>query len=143
MSCPLSNTKILSIVVEGVLPAKTGVANKKINTFSGGMKRKVNLAIGLIHSPSILFLDEPTAGLDPIGAAAFDGLIRELTKSLGITVFLVTHDLDTLVRVCDRVAVLGDKKLLIAAPLKDVMKFDHPWVQEYFGGPRARAAGIE
>ena len=110
---------------------------------SGGMRKRAALARALALDPKILFLDEPTAGLDPIGAAAFDGLIRELTKSLGITVFLVTHDLDTLVRVCDRVAVIGDKKVLIAAPLKDVMKFDHPWVQEYFGGPRARAAGIE
>jgi len=110
---------------------------------SGGMRKRAALARALALDPKILFLDEPTAGLDPIGAAAFDGLIRELTKSLGITVFLVTHDLDTLVRVCDRVAVIGDKKVLIAAPLKDVMKFDHPWVQEYFGGPRARAAGID
>ncbi|PCI60130.1 MAG: ABC transporter ATP-binding protein [Kordiimonadales bacterium] len=109
---------------------------------SGGMRKRAALARALALDPKILFLDEPTAGLDPIGAAAFDGLIRELTKSLGITVFLVTHDLDTLVRVCDRVAVLGDKKMLTVAPLKDVMKFDHPWIQDYFGGPRARAAGI-
>lgn len=110
---------------------------------SPGMRKRAALARALALDPKILFLDEPTAGLDPISAAAFDNLIRELTKSLGITVFLVTHDLDTLVRVCDRVAVLGDKKMLIAAPLQDVMKFDHPWVQEYFGGPRARAAGME
>ncbi len=107
---------------------------------SGGMRKRAALARALALDPEILFLDEPTAGLDPIGAAAFDGLIKDLTKSLGITVFLVTHDLDTLYRVCDRVAVLGDKKLLIVAPLEDVTKFDHPWVQEYFGGPRGRAA---
>jgi len=109
---------------------------------SGGMRKRAALARALALDPKILFLDEPTAGLDPIGAAAFDSLIRELTKSLGITVFLVTHDLDTLFRVCDRVAVLGDKKMLVTAPLEEVVKFDHPWVQEYFGGPRARAAGI-
>jgi phospholipid/cholesterol/gamma-HCH transport system ATP-binding protein len=110
---------------------------------SGGMRKRAALARALALDPKILFLDEPTAGLDPIGAAAFDELIRELTKSLGITVFLVTHDLDTLHRVCDRVAVLGDKKMLITAPLPDVIKFKHPWVQDYFSGPRARAAGIE
>lgn len=109
---------------------------------SGGMRKRAALARALALDPKILFLDEPTAGLDPIGAAGFDQLIRELTKSLGITVFLVTHDLDTLYRVCDRVAVLGDKKLLITAPLDEVVAFDHPWVKEYFGGPRARAAGI-
>lgn len=109
---------------------------------SGGMRKRAALARALALDPKILFLDEPTAGLDPIGAAAFDGLIRELTKSLGITVFLVTHDLDTLYRVCDRVAVLGDKKLLVTAPLDEVVTFDHPWIKEYFGGPRARAAGI-
>lgn len=109
---------------------------------SGGMRKRAALARALALDPKILFLDEPTAGLDPIGAAGFDQLIRELTKSLGITVFLVTHDLDTLYRVCDRVAVLGDKKLLVTAPLDEVVAFDHPWVKEYFGGPRARAAGI-
>jgi len=110
---------------------------------SGGMRKRAALARALALDPKILFLDEPTAGLDPIGAAAFDQLIRELTKSLGITVFLVTHDLDTLVRVCDRVAVLGDRRMLITSPLEEVMKFDHPWVREYFGGPRARAAGVK
>ena len=110
---------------------------------SGGMRKRAALARSLALDPDILFLDEPTAGLDPIGAAAFDGLVKELSKSLGLTVFLVTHDLDTLVRVCDRVAVLGDGKILINAPLTEVRKFDHPWVQEYFGGPRGRAAGVK
>ncbi len=110
---------------------------------SGGMRKRAALARSLALDPEVLFLDEPTAGLDPIGAAAFDELIRDLSKSLGLTVFLVTHDLDTLVRVCDRIAVLGDKKMLITAPLEEVRNFDHPWVQEYFGGPRARAAGVE
>ena len=109
---------------------------------SGGMRKRAALARSLALDPHILFLDEPTAGLDPIGAAAFDGLVKDLSRSLGLTVFLVTHDLDTLFRVCDRVAVLGDRHILVNEPLKDVVKFDHPWVKEYFGGPRARAAGI-
>ena len=107
---------------------------------SGGMRKRAALARALALDPDILFLDEPTAGLDPIGAAAFDGLVKELSRSLGLTVFLVTHDLDTLVTVCDRIAVLGEKRILINAPLDDVMVFDHPWVQNYFNGPRARAA---
>lgn len=110
---------------------------------SGGMRKRAALARSLALDPHVLFLDEPTAGLDPIGAAAFDGLVKDLSKSLGLTVFLVTHDLDTLFRVCDRVAVLGDKRILINAPLEEVIHFDHPWVKEYFGGPRARAAGID
>ncbi|NVJ68749.1 MAG: ABC transporter ATP-binding protein [Alphaproteobacteria bacterium] len=116
-------------------------AAKFPSDLSGGMRKRAALARSLVLDPDLLFLDEPTAGLDPIGAAAFDGLVKELSKSLGLTVFLVTHDLDTLVRVCDRIAVLGDQKILINAPLKEVMAFDHPWVREYFHGPRARAAG--
>ncbi|MDN5568102.1 MAG: ABC transporter ATP-binding protein, partial [Paracoccus sp. (in: a-proteobacteria)] len=88
----------------------------------------------------IVFLDEPTAGLDPIGAAAFDILIKQLQAALGLTVFLVTHDLDSLYAICDRVAVLADKKVLAVGTMHDMLKVDHPWVQEYFHGPRARAA---
>lgn len=120
-----------------------GDAGKKFpSDLSGGMRKRAALARSLALDPKILFLDEPTAGLDPIGASAFDGLVQELSRSLGLTVFLVTHDLDTLFRVCDRVAVLGDQKILINAPLTEVVKFKHHWVQEYFGGPRARAAGL-
>jgi phospholipid/cholesterol/gamma-HCH transport system ATP-binding protein len=107
---------------------------------SGGMRKRAALARALALDPALLFLDEPTAGLDPIGAAAFDELIRSLQKSLGLTVFLITHDLDTLYAICDRVAVLADRKLLVNAPLREVERFDHPWVQEYFHGPRGRAA---
>ena len=107
---------------------------------SGGMRKRAALARALALDPALLFLDEPTAGLDPIGAAAFDELIRQLQQSLGLTVFLITHDLDTLYAICDRVAVLADKRVLINAPLAEVEKFDHPWVQEYFHGPRGRAA---
>ena len=107
---------------------------------SGGMRKRAGIARALALDPALLFLDEPTAGLDPIGAAAFDDLIRTLQKALGLTVFLITHDLDTLYSICDRVAVLADRRVLVAAPLPEVERFDHPWVQEYFHGPRGRAA---
>jgi len=107
---------------------------------SGGMRKRAGIARALALDPALLFLDEPTAGLDPIGAAAFDQLIRGLQQTLGLTVFLITHDLDTLYTICDRVAVLADRRVLINAPLEEVAKFDHPWVQEYFHGPRGRAA---
>ena len=101
---------------------------------------RAGIARALALDPALLFLDEPTAGLDPIGAAAFDELIGTLQEALGLTVFLITHDLDTLYAICDRVAVLADRRVLVAAPLPEVEKFDHPWVQEYFHGPRGRAA---
>jgi phospholipid/cholesterol/gamma-HCH transport system ATP-binding protein len=104
------------------------------------MRKRAGLARALALDPPLLFLDEPTAGLDPIGAAAFDELIQTLQKALGLTVFLITHDLDTLYRICDRVAVLADRKVVVNAPLAEVERLDHPWVQEYFHGPRARAA---
>jgi phospholipid/cholesterol/gamma-HCH transport system ATP-binding protein len=107
---------------------------------SGGMRKRAALARALALDPALLFLDEPTAGLDPIGAAAFDELIKGLQKALGLTVFLITHDLDTLYAICDRVAVLADRKVLVNAPLSEVERFEHPWVQEYFHGPRGRAA---
>ncbi|MEO6172020.1 MAG: ATP-binding cassette domain-containing protein, partial [Arenimonas sp.] len=115
-------------------------AEKYPSQLSGGMRKRAGIARALALDPALLFLDEPTAGLDPIGAAAFDQLIRTLQQALGLTVFLITHDLDTLYTICDRVAVLADKKVLINAPISEVEKFDHPWVQEYFHGPRGRAA---
>lgn len=136
----MDDLAISKVTMAGLPPE---AACKFPSELSGGMRKRAALARALALDPKILFLDEPTAGLDPIGAAKFDGLVAELCKSLGLTVFLVTHDLDTLVRVCDRVAVIGDKKVLINAPLEEVVKFDHPWVQEYFGGPRARAVGIK
>ena len=108
---------------------------------SGGMKKRAGLARALALDPQLLFLDEPTAGLDPIGANAFDELILELRDALGLTIFLVTHDLDTLFTTCDRVAALVDKHIAINDSLENVVKFDHPWIAEYFGGPRSRAAG--
>jgi len=117
-------------------------ADKYPSQLSGGMVKRAALARALALDPAILFLDEPTAGLDPISAAAFDQLILTLQRALGLTVFLITHDLDTLYTICNRVAVLADGKVLVAAPLSEVEKYDHPWVQEYFHGPRGRAAQV-
>jgi len=107
---------------------------------SGGMKKRAGLARALSLDPDILFLDEPTAGLDPIGAAAFDMLIKDLSSTLGLTVFMVTHDLDSLYTICDRVAVLADKRVAAVAPIKELEQNPHPWIQEYFHGPRGRVA---
>lgn len=107
---------------------------------SGGMKKRAGLARALALDPELLFLDEPTAGLDPIGAAAFDRLTRELKETLGLTVFLITHDLDTLYEICDRVAVLADKKVIAVGTIPELLETDHPWIDEYFNGPRGRAA---
>jgi phospholipid/cholesterol/gamma-HCH transport system ATP-binding protein len=128
---------LLKIKLAG-LPADA--LNKLPSQLSGGMRKRAGLARALALDPPLLFLDEPTAGLDPIGAAAFDRLIRTLQQALGLTVFLITHDLDTLYAICDRVAVLADRKVVVCAPLAEVERFDHPWVQDYFHGPRARAA---
>jgi len=114
--------------------------NNRIMSLSGGMKRRLMIAKALSHEPQILFLDEPTAGLDPIGAAAFDRLIVTLRDALGLTVFLVTHDLDTLYSTCDRVAVLSQRKVLVADTLEKVAATKDDWVQDYFNGPRGRAA---
>ncbi|WNO53870.1 ABC transporter ATP-binding protein [Stakelama saccharophila] len=107
---------------------------------SGGMRKRAGLARALALDPDLLFLDEPTAGLDPIGAAAFDELTRSLQKTLGLTVFLITHDLDTLYAICDRVAVLADRKVIAVGTIDELLATDHPWIQEYFNGPRGRAA---
>ena len=107
---------------------------------SGGMKKRAGLARALALDPELLFLDEPTAGLDPIGAAAFDELTLSLQKTLGLTVFLITHDLDSLYAICDRVAVLADHKVIAVGTIDELLALDHPWIQEYFNGPRGRAA---
>lgn len=120
------------------LPANA--ASKFPSELSGGMIKRAALARALALDPDILFLDEPTAGLDPIGAAAFDELIRTLRDALGLSVFLVTHDLDTLYAICDRIAVLSQKKVLVADTLDRVAAVDDPWIQDYFHGPRGRAA---
>ncbi|CAM4228686.1 ABC transporter ATP-binding protein [Stenotrophomonas pavanii] len=128
---------LLKVKLAG-LPADA--INKLPSQLSGGMRKRAGLARALALDPPLLFLDEPTAGLDPIGAAAFDRLIKTLQEALGLTVFLITHDLDTLYAICDRVAVLADRRVVANAPLPDIAKLDHPWIQEYFHGPRARAA---
>jgi len=118
-----------------------GLAGPKFpSELSGGMRKRAGLARALALDPALLFLDEPTAGLDPIGAAAFDELIKLMRDTLGLTVFLITHDLDTLYAICDRVAVLGDGVMLKVGTIPELLEFDHPWVREYFSGPRGRAA---
>jgi phospholipid/cholesterol/gamma-HCH transport system ATP-binding protein len=107
---------------------------------SGGMVKRVALARALALDPSILFLDEPTAGLDPIAATAFDDLIFYLRDTLGLTIVMVTHDLDTLMRTCDRVAVLVDRKVIVGT-LEEIVDYDHPWIRHYFHGARGRALG--
>ena len=125
------------IVMSGLSPE---AGPKYPAELSGGMKKRAGIARALALDPELLFLDEPTAGLDPIGAAAFDQLIRELQKALGLTVFLITHDLDSLYAICDRVAVLADKKVVAVGTIAELLALDHEWIQEYFGGPRGRAA---
>ena len=120
------------------LPASAG--NKYPAELSGGMIKRAALARALALDPDILFLDEPTAGLDPIAAAAFDRLLLTLRDALGLTVFLVTHDLDTLYACCDRVAVLSQKRVLVADRLEVVAATDDDWIRDYFHGPRGRAA---
>ncbi|MBP7065585.1 ABC transporter ATP-binding protein [Ferrovibrio sp.] len=120
------------------LPASAG--GKYPSELSGGMRKRAGLARALALDPEVVFLDEPTAGLDPIGAAAFDTLVRDLQQALGLTVFMVTHDLDSLHAICDRIAVLAEKKVLVVGPLRELLSHPHPWIQEYFHGPRARAA---
>jgi phospholipid/cholesterol/gamma-HCH transport system ATP-binding protein len=107
---------------------------------SGGMKKRAGLARALALDPELLFLDEPTAGLDPIGAAKFDRLTRELKETLGLTVFLITHDLDTLYEICDRVAVIAEKRIIAVGTIPELIATGHPWIEEYFNGPRGRAA---
>jgi phospholipid/cholesterol/gamma-HCH transport system ATP-binding protein len=107
---------------------------------SGGMIKRAALARALALDPEIVFLDEPTSGLDPIGAQDFDELIVTLRRTLGITVFMVTHDLDSLARACDRIAALGDKKVLAEGSIASMRAATHPWLKAYFQGPRAHAA---
>jgi len=115
-------------------------APKFPSELSGGMKKRAGLARALALDPDLLFLDEPTAGLDPIGAAAFDEQTRELQQTLGLTCFLITHDLDTLHAICDRVAVLADKQVIAVGTIEELLATDHPWIQEYFNGARGRLA---
>lgn len=127
----------LKIAMVGLAPEAGG---KLPSELSGGMRKRAGLARALALDPEIVFLDEPTAGLDPIGAAAFDQLVRSLQQSLGLTVYMVTHDLDSLATITDRIAALVDKQVRVGT-MAEHMKDDHPWLHEYFHGPRARAVG--
>ncbi len=117
------------------------VCEKYPAELSGGMIKRVALARALALDPEIVFLDEPTSGLDPIGAEEFDRLIKTLQQTLGLTVFMVTHDLDSLHTVCDRIAVLADGKVIAAGPIAAMLVSEHPWVKAYFRGKRARGGG--
>lgn len=127
----------LKIAMVGLRPE---AGSLKPAELSGGMKKRAGLARALSLDPELLFLDEPTSGLDPIGATAFDELIADLAASLDLTVFMITHDLDSLYEITDRVAVLADRKVVATAPVAELEHSDHPWIQEYFLGPRGRAA---
>ncbi|NLS05115.1 ABC transporter ATP-binding protein [Rhizobium sp. P32RR-XVIII] len=114
-------------------------ADKYPSELSGGMIKRAALARALALDPDLVFLDEPTSGLDPIGATEFDELIARLRDTLGLTVYMVTHDLDSLFSVCDRIAVLGHKRVMVEGTIEDMLAYDDPWVQAYFKGKRARA----
>jgi phospholipid/cholesterol/gamma-HCH transport system ATP-binding protein len=133
----LDEISAFKVVMTGLSP---DAGPKFPSELSGGMRKRAGLARALALDPELLFLDEPTAGLDPIGAAAFDELTASLQKTMGLTVFLITHDLDTLYAICDRVAVLADKKVIAVGTIDELLAMDHPWIQEYFNGPRGRAA---
>jgi phospholipid/cholesterol/gamma-HCH transport system ATP-binding protein len=143
----VEHTKLPSHMVDEVSDLKISMTGLPPNAgslypaeLSGGMRKRAGLARAIVMDPELLFLDEPTAGLDPISAEAFDRLIRNLSDNLGLTVFMITHDLDSLYAICDRVAVIADKKIVAVAPIHELEKSDHPWIKEYFLGPRGRAA---
>ncbi|MEM7565833.1 MAG: ATP-binding cassette domain-containing protein [Pseudomonadota bacterium] len=118
------------------LPPEAGA--KMPSELSGGMIKRAALARALALDPKVLFLDEPTAGLDPLSAARFDELIRSLQQTLGLTVFMVTHDVDSLYQICDRIAVLGEGRVLLAGTVDDMKASDHPWIHDYFHSARAQ-----
>ncbi|MCP8893605.1 ATP-binding cassette domain-containing protein [Shinella daejeonensis] len=126
----------LKIELVGLAPE---AADKFPSELSGGMIKRAALARALALDPALVFLDEPTSGLDPIGAAEFDDLIAKLRDTLGLTVYMVTHDLDSLFSVCDRIAVLGRKQVLVEGTIEDMLACDDAWVQSYFQGKRARS----
>jgi phospholipid/cholesterol/gamma-HCH transport system ATP-binding protein len=138
LSRPQAERLAISKLALAGLPADAG--RKYPAQLSGGMVKRAALARALALDPALLFLDEPTAGLDPLAATAFDQLVLTLRAALGLTVFLITHDLDTLYTICDRVAVLAQQHVLAVGPLAEVAATDDEWIQAYFHGPRGRAA---
>ncbi|MCB1507744.1 MAG: ATP-binding cassette domain-containing protein [Hyphomicrobiaceae bacterium] len=132
----------LAAIKLAMVGLKPEAAQRLPSELSGGMIKRAALARALALDPDIVFLDEPTSGLDPIGSAAFDALIVDLRNALGLTVFMVTHDLDSLFSVCDRIAVLGEGRILVIGTLDEVRQYDHPWVREYFIEGRAAARRI-
>ena len=134
----MDDLAFLKLAMVGLAP---DAAHKFPSELSGGMRKRAGLARALSLDPEIVFLDEPTAGLDPIGASAFDQLIRKLQKTLGLTVYMVTHDLDSIFTVGDRVAVLADRMIVKTGTPEALRRNpEHPWIEEYFCGERARAA---
>ncbi|MFC5068250.1 ABC transporter ATP-binding protein [Flaviflagellibacter deserti] len=133
----LEEIAMLKLELVGLKPRAADLYPSEL---SGGMIKRAALARALALDPELIFLDEPTSGLDPIGAQDFDDLILTLRRTLGLTVFMVTHDLDSLSRACDRIAALGEKKVLAEGPFSEMRKATHPWLKDYFQGPRARAA---
>ncbi len=129
----------LKIAMVGLRP---DAGDKFPSELSGGMIKRAALARALALDPEIVFLDEPTSGLDPIGAEEFDTLIRTLRDTLGLTVYMVTHDLDSLARICDRIAALAEGRVIATGTMADMLRHPHPWLRKYFGGERARAAGV-
>jgi phospholipid/cholesterol/gamma-HCH transport system ATP-binding protein len=129
---------MLKIQLAGLDP---DAANKYPSELSGGMTKRAALARALALDPELVVLDEPTSGLDPIGAAEFDELIATLQRTLGLTVFMVTHDLDSLYAICDRIAALADGKVIAEGPMSAMLASQHPWLRAYFHGKRARLAG--
>ena len=136
---PLRLMDEIAAIKIGMVGLPEEASGKYPAQLSGGMRKRAGLARALALDPQIVFLDEPTAGLDPIAAGEFDNLIRDLRGSLGLTVFMVTHDLDSLYAICDRVAVLVDKKIRVGT-LEQLLQDNHPWIHSYFHGPRGRAA---
>jgi phospholipid/cholesterol/gamma-HCH transport system ATP-binding protein len=139
LSLPLMDElAMLKIQLAGL---QSDAADKFPSELSGGMIKRAALARALALDPDILFLDEPTSGLDPIGAAEFDQLIGTLQKTFGLTVFMVTHDLDSLYSICDRIAALGEGRIIAVGPIETMLASPNPWVQAYFHGVRARNIG--
>src|SRR4249920_861970 len=132
----------ITVAKLGMVGLRPEVADRFPSELSGGMIKRVALARALALDPELVFLDEPTSGLDPIGAGDFDELVRTLQRTLGLTVFMVTHDLDSLYTACDRIAVLGNGKIIAAGSIAEMKASQHPWLNQYFNGKRARAVVV-